>query len=315
MMFWLIIKFIFFIYVLAHSGTWLVKILSRISSYFKVSYFAVAFMIMAAATSVPELMIGINSALDKMPQLSLGVVLGSNIADLALVFGVALILSKHISLDSLIAKRDAWYMVLITLLPIFLLYDKVLSRFDGIILLLAFSLFSYQIFWSKQHFLKSFDDFNQKTATKLLHLLKNFTWFVVALGIMLVSAKYVVDFGEQLAIFFSIPLIIIGITILALSTSLPELVFEVKAITSGKKGMALGDLVGSLVANSSLILGITAVIYPIQIENSSAYFVAVLYLILLLIFFILNIAKPLSRNIGYLLVFSYLIFLLIEFYR
>src|SRR4030067_2467784 len=133
-MIWLIVKFIFFVFVIVQAGAWLVKILSKISGYFQVSYFAVSLMIMAVATSVPELLVGINSALDKKTELSLGVVLGSNIADLALVFGVVLILSGGITLTSIIAKREAWYMCLLAILPLILLYDRVLSRIDGVIL-------------------------------------------------------------------------------------------------------------------------------------------------------------------------------------
>lgn len=312
-MVWLIIKFLFFIYLLAHSGAWLVKLLSRLAGYFKVSYFAVAFIIMAAATSVPELLVGINSALDKTSTLSLGVVLGSNIADLALVFGVILILAKTITLESTIAKKDAYYMVLIAILPLILLYDRTLSRTDGLILLLAFGLYSYAIFWSKQKFFKAFH-LDNNHIPKLMGIAKNFFYFLIGLGLLLISAKYVVDYGNQLALALNLPLILIGISVLALSTSLPELVFEWKAIGSGKKEMALGDLIGSVVTNSALVLGITALIYPIEIRTFSVFLIAAVYFLLLLVFFLFNLSKPLGPKTGIFLILSYIIFLVLEFY-
>lgn len=313
-MLFLIFKFILAIYILVQAGAWLVKVITKITGYFKVSYFAMALMIMAVATSIPELMVGINSALDKRPELSLGVVLGSNIADLALVFGIVLILTNGITLTSIIAKRDAQYMCLITILPLLLLYDKVISRVDGIILLGAFSLFSYQVFWSKQRFFEEFIENKEEISVKLTNLFKNFILFIFCIFLLLLSSKYVVDYGEQLAINLNIPLVFVGISILAISTSLPELVFEYNAIKSGKKSMALGDIVGSLVANSGLILGITAVIYPIKIENFSNVIIASIYLLILLTFFIYNLKKSLSKTTGYLLITTYVLFIIIEFY-
>lgn len=286
-MFWLILKFILVLYILLHVGEWLVKVLSRLAQSLQVSSFLFAFLIMALATSVPELIISFTSAINKTPQLAVGVLLGTVVAS-ALVLGSDVIISrKPIFIEKSIARRDVLLVVLIAFLPVLLLFDGVLSRFEGAILLTAFLLFSYHLFWSKKRFLKSF---RHHHPSEEVPQPVDLTSIVRPFRIL----KY--------SIF------------LAFSTTLPELVFEAKAIKIARQELAIGDLMGTIVVNSGLIFGLTALIYPIQLADPLKFLIISAYLFLFLLLLVLFIKRPFPHWLGYLLIFSYIIFLVIEFY-
>jgi len=298
-----------------YASTILIKSLSQLSKVFKVSHFAVSFMIMALATSIPELFLGVNSALDRVPTLSLGTVIGSNIADLALVFGVILLLVPSVKLKSVIAKKDALYMTAIVFLPLFLLVDKTLSRIDGVILLFVFAFYSWSVFWSKQKFFKLPQRIEKGELKKAFNLFKELLIFIVGVLVLVVASRFVVGYSEELAISLGLPLVVVGISVLALSTSLPELVFEIRAVATDRRSMALGDLIGSLVVNSGLVLGVTALICPIQIESLASFFLGAGFLIFFLLFFVFSVFRGVPRFSGALLILFYLVFLVLEFVK
>lgn len=324
-MFWLILKFILALYILLHVGEWLVRILSRLAHSLQISSFLLAFLIMALATSIPELIVSLTSAIHKTPQLAVGVLLGTVVAS-ALVLGSDIIISKKsLVIEKSINRRDAWLIAFLAFLPVLLFLDGVLSRFEGAILLLGFLLFSYHIFWVKKRFLKSFRHHHspfevpqQLDLTKIsrpFHILKYSIFLILGIALLVLSAKYVVFYGQELALMLKLPLIVVGLSFLAFSTTLPELVFETKAIKMARQDLALGDLMGTIVVNSGLIFGLVALIYPIQLTDPMRFIIISLYLFLFLLFLVLNISRPLARWTGFVLVLSYLLFLVVEFYQ
>lgn len=274
----------------------------------RLSDFVVGFIIMALATSIPELFIGITSAMNKVPSLSLGDVLGSNIADVTLVIGLVAILARGIQIKGKIAIRDTYFAVGIAILPILLMLDRYLSRADGIVLLLAFSFYVLKLWSQRKRFRKTSNHITRKEFLKSVFL------FAVAVVLLVVSAKFIVDLGSNLAIEFGVPLILIGIAFLAIGTSLPELVFEIKAVIAKREGMALGDLLGSVVTNSALVLGLVGLIHPIAIADFSLFIVAAAFLIVALVLFtlLLRTKDRLSWKEGMILIMLYIIFITVE---
>src|SRR3989338_694406 len=137
-----LILFLISCLVLVASGGYLVKLIVKIASYLKLSEFVVAFIIMAFATSIPELFVGINSAIGGNPALSLGNVIGSNIADLTLVIGIAALLGRGIKPKNFRIKKDSLFMFLTALVPVALMiFDQTLSRTDGVILISIFIIY------------------------------------------------------------------------------------------------------------------------------------------------------------------------------
>ena len=138
--------------VLAVSAFALTKSLIRIAAFLKLSEFTAAFIIMALSTSLPELFVGITSAINKNPALSLGNVIGANISDLTLVLGFAVIVAKGIKVNRKSIRKDSFFMFLIAILPIILMIlGKGISRLDGVILISVFLLYSWNLIKERKH--------------------------------------------------------------------------------------------------------------------------------------------------------------------
>ena len=143
----------------------------------------------------------------------------------------------------------------------------------------------------------------------------SFLIFFAGILALLLSAHYVILFGEEIAIGFGVPSIVIGLFLIGFGSSLPELVFQVKTARQGQTDMSLGDALGSVVANSTLILGITSIIQPIEFEASSFMF-GVFFMVLIMFVFLwmLHQKERLSVFEGLILILSYVIFLIVELF-
>ncbi|MBL7055145.1 sodium:calcium antiporter [Candidatus Woesearchaeota archaeon] len=297
--------------VLVFSGSWLVKSLSKIAYFLNMSEFVIGFIIMAFSTSIPELFVGITSAMAKNSALALGTVIGSNIADLTIVIGIAVILAKGIKIKSKKIQKDALYMVFIVALPIgLMLIGNELSRLDGIILLVVFLIYVY-------HLIKERKEFKKEVEERINHwdIVLNVVIFILSLILLFFSAKFVVDYATTISLKLLLPPILVGLFIIAIGTSLPELIFNLQAVIKKHPEMALGDTIGSVVMNSTLVLGVTAVIYPITANFLLFFSSALLMLIIAFIFAtFVESGKKLYVKEGIALVLLYTFFIMIEFY-
>jgi cation:H+ antiporter len=259
--------------VLAISGHLVVKSLVKVARYYRWREFVIGFILIALATSIPELFVGISSALTQIPSLSLGNIIGSNIINLTLIIGVAALLGKKIKIEKEIEKKDLYYTSVIA----------ILTRIG--------------------HFKKVSNGVAKKEVP-----IKLIT-FIISLIILLISANFVVEYSSLLIIDLALPPILIGLIIVSVGTTLPELSFEVYSILKGFSGMALGNLLGSVVVNSTLVLGITSIILPIQAYFPS-FIIGTLFLLINLILFIIfaKTKKEISWKEGIILIILYVIF-------
>ncbi len=137
--------------VLVLAGSWLVKSLSKIASFLHLSEFVAGFIIMALATSLPELFVGITSALTKNTALLLGTVIGSNIANLTIVAGIPILLARGMKIKSRRTKTDALYLVFISIIPLTLmLIGRQLDRIDGAILIVVFFIYARRMYLQRK---------------------------------------------------------------------------------------------------------------------------------------------------------------------
>ncbi len=261
---------------------------------------------MAISTTIPEFVVGIESALAGVPILSFGDILGSNIINLTLVIGIVTFLSGGMAFKNDVVRGDSKYMFIIALLPIFLALDQRLSRLDGIILLAVFIFYIMLLFRRK----RNFELENKITRIDFLR-----SCFLFAAGVisLLFSAKYLIYYASSVAVEIGIPLLAVGIFMVSFGTSLPELVFESVAMLHGYKHMAIGDLMGSTVANSTLVLGVVALINPILIVNFYMFKLTSLFLIIILFSFTMLITskKGITRQRALLLISIYILFLIV----
>ncbi len=294
--------------VLGKSGTWLVKSLAKLARFLKMSEYIIAFVIMAFATSIPELFVGIISAINKTPEISLGNVIGSNIADIALVMGIVALLGRNIKIESRFIFKDLFYMFLISIIPILLMLDNMLSRLDGIILLVIFFIYMYTL-------IKKKDTTEKTNNVKYIELFKNFGIFFFSILLLLGSAEFLVRSAKAVALDLNISVFLISLFIIAVGTSIPELAFNIKAVLLKHKEQAFGNIIGSVIVNSTAVLGVTALITPIT-SQFKIFIISASFMIVLLFIFMTFIRSNngLTWREGIALLMFYMLFILVEFY-
>lgn len=294
---------------MAKAAEIIVNSLIMIARFLKMSEFAVSFILMATATSLPELFVGINAALDGNSVLALGNIIGSNIVDLTLVVGITVLLVQNIRVRSAIAKKDSAYMFLLSTFPFIFLLDGSLSRLEGITLVCFYLLYISRLLKMKNEFSKYPNHVSAKKAFySLLH-------FLIGMILLIGISKILIFAAEKLAINLGIPLPLIGLVLVAIGTSLPELIFETKAVKKSHSEMVLGDLMGSVITNATLVLGITAIINPIEIQVKSIFYSSIIFLFFVLLLFniFIRTERKLETIEAIILIFVYIGFIIVEF--
>ncbi|MDD5552150.1 MAG: hypothetical protein PHI88_03280 [Candidatus Pacebacteria bacterium] len=310
-----IIIFLGSCFLLVKSGSWLIQALIRISQFLRWTEFVVSFILMAFATSVPEFFVGITSAIHKVPEVSLGNIIGANVINLTLVIGIGAIIARGLDLETSVAKRDSLYTAFIAILPIIALLDGIISRADAVILIIVTLFYFYQVFSQKEIFTKVFrDTFKRRTARLWKRFFIDILIFVFSLGLLLVSAEGIIRSTVYFAEYIKLPLVFVGIVFVAIGTVLPELTFGIKSIMLGRKEMILGNVMGSVVVNSSLILGTVALIHPIKIVGFSSFIAGILFTFLAAaaFYFFARHQEHISEKEGKILIVIYILFILFE---
>jgi cation:H+ antiporter len=313
-MFWFyILIFIVSCSLLVLSGKWLVDALSRIAMILSLKEFVVAFFIMAIGTTIPNLIVGIVSAINGVPELSFGDVVGSNIFDLSVVMGLAAIISKQgLSSHSRTVQGSSIFLIVIAVLPLILVLDGNLSRADGILLLLGFIVYSGWFFARKERFTKIYE--GQPSQINLGLLFKDMGIITVGMVLLLAGGEGIV----KSAVFFSqsmnLPLGLVGMFIVAIGTCLPETFFCLHAARKSQDWLILGNLMGNVVITSTLILGIVSLIRPINIGSISYFAIARLFLLAAAVFFFvfLKTGHKITKKEGLFLIGLYFVFLFTE---
>lgn len=260
-----IISFLVVCVLLAYSGASLVKSLNRMSIFLGLSGFSIAFVLMSFATSLPEFFVGITSALKGTPELSLGNLLGANIINLTLSMGLITFFARGVPVKGKYLFGNLLASLGVALLPFLLLFDQKLSRLDGGILLAAFLVYIITLLSRRKKTKEKEDEVGLK------EFFKNLLFFFLGIGVLLFSAWVLVYFATKIATSLNLSLVFIGLIGVALGTSLPEFTFGLRAQRSEHKEMNLGNILGSIVVNVSLILGIVSLISPISIYPSRSF--------------------------------------------
>ncbi|MCP6717959.1 MAG: hypothetical protein KJI70_00220 [Patescibacteria group bacterium] len=283
---WIYISiFIVSSFILVRSGMWVVKALIRIAQFLKLREFIVASFLMAFATSLPEIFIGITSAIAKKPELPFGVIIGSNIVALTVMVALGALFGKDLHVKGRVLQKSALYVALYSLLPLLLILDGMFSRVDGLILLVALVFYFARLIAEEERFRKVFNN-QLKGWHHFKIFVKDMFIFLAATAMLLLSAEGIVFSASQLAETFNLSLMVIGASLVALGTSLPEIAFEIKAIKMGHKTMILGGIMGSVVINATLVLGLVGLISPFAIIDFSPYLIGIIFTLIASLSFI-----------------------------
>ncbi|MBK5210468.1 MAG: calcium/sodium antiporter [Flavobacteriaceae bacterium] len=292
------------------GGNWLLKSAIGFSLRLNIPKIVIGMTVVSFATSAPELIVSIKAALADHADIAFGNVIGSNIANLGLVLAITIIIST-ISVEKTFYKTD-WPVMMISsiLLYDFIAFDGVLQRYEGIILvslLLIFLLYLLKF----QKTPAVIDEMPEDDV--VLPLYKDILFLVIGGLSLWGGSELLIDGAVGMAKNFGISERIIGITIVSIGTSIPELAASVIAVLKKEKAISLGNLIGSNVFNILAVLGLTSIITPITITDqrllSSDIFwmLGISFLILLLNF--APVRMKLSWKEGLILLFLYFIFI------
>jgi cation:H+ antiporter len=263
-----ILYLIFSIGLLYKGSEWLVGASARVAQNLRVTKVLIGMTVIAVGTSLPELMTSLIAAVQGSSDMALGNILGSNMANLGLVLALAVII-KPIKTHIEDIKRDAPWLVLGSVLLLILALDGNLNRADGAVLFLFAVIFFLTIIakvrYDRQIAEKElpFQEFKIKARDNL----KNYILMLMGLVALIIGAKLLITGALDIADFFNIPELFVGLTIVAIGTSLPELAASAWSAVHGKAEVTLGNVIGSNIANIFLVLGVVAIIAPISISS------------------------------------------------
>ncbi len=279
---------------LIKGADWLVDGASAIAKKFNVPDLVIGLTIVAFGTSAPELLVNITASLQNNTDIAIGNILGSNIVNIFLILGVASVI-----FPLTVAKNTIWKEIPLSLLAAglagIMVNDRIidngnfsgLTRIDGLVFLSFFLVFLYYTYGAS----KNGNGNGNQNGKSIMNLKKSSSLVMIGLVFLMIGGKLVVDGATSLALAFGVSEFLIGLTIVAIGTSLPELVTSAIAAYKKNADIAVGNIVGSNIFNIFFILGISATINPLPFKESGNIDIIVTVAASLLLFVAMFIGK------------------------
>ena len=289
------------------GADFIIKESERIALHYNISEFIIGATLIALGTSLPEMAASISASIKNQSEMAVANVLGSNIINISLVLGLVFLIASKITPDrDLFFKDSAWLLFPVIILPLMIL-DGTLSRIDGFLLFAmmgAYIMFLMQSN-SSEYIIELDDDLKKEKFnwTKTVGLL--LTGFVLVVA----GADFTIESAANIARTFGISEWIIGLLLIAFGTSLPELVVSIKATKDGKADMSIGNIIGSNMANTSVVLGSAAMTKPLAINLTSSSFDIFLMIGVTLMLVFITANRLYSKASGVILLIVLAIFL------
>ena len=261
-----------------------------VARFFGMSTLLIGMVIVGFGTSAPEMVVSALSAMENAPELALGNAYGSNIANIALILGVTALISPVIVKREAL-KRDVPILIGVTAVAIIQAADGSISRLDGVVLLLLFAgIMGFNI-WSELRAKKKASALEKEAddgdVSGKASLPKSIAWLLLGLTLLVLSSRCLVWGAVSIAQALGVSDLLIGLTIVAVGTSLPELASSIAAARKGENDLAFGNIVGSNLFNTLTVVGIASTISPMRTVDPLVFsrdlpVVAVLTVLLLL---------------------------------
>lgn len=293
------------LFLLIKGATMSTRFAVKVAESFNLSKYVVGFIIVAVISILPETLISINSAIGGVPSLGLGTLFGSNVADLTIVFAIIIFVTKkNIKIESKILKNNIVY-PFILLIPIILGLDGYYSRIEGLLLLIIGVIFYYFAF-------KNNDE--PKTENVIKYDRKKYIYLLLSsMVILLIGSHFAVTSTTHLASNIGISPIIIGMFIIGLGSTIPELLFSIKSVQKNDDSLAVGDLLGTVLADATIVVGILALINPFSFPIKIIYVTGIFMVISsFLLFYFMKSGKTLTRKESFILFIFWIVFILTE---
>ena len=278
---------------------------TKLASYYGLSHMSAGFIVLSVVTSLPELFVSIMSSLSNQGGISVGNVLGSNIANLTIIIGLAILISgKDFSIKTSSQQELAQFLFMLSLIPLFILQRGSLGPILGIVLLILFVFFTLKVS-QKAEKIHALDFMRQSD------LRNTSIKFFVSIGILLFFSKIAVDNAINIAELAGLAPSVIGATLVAIGTSLPELATTIQALKKHYFGMAFGNILGSCITNITLILGLASLLSFSEVSAVAASGMMFFALATsMTVWYLVNTRKYFGKRIALLLISIYVLFVL-----
>ncbi|VVC03502.1 Sodium/calcium exchanger MaX1 [Candidatus Burarchaeum australiense] len=289
---------------LAKASQYVIENAVILARFFRISEATVGFVLISVSTSLPELSVAVISSSAGEGALSVGNVIGSNIADLTLIIGICAFIRPI-----LVKKRDMMeimkILLITSIIPLILIYTGNLDKFGGLLLLAIFVAYVFYVSRKKIDLEKG-DNIRRPQA------LRAFLLFCGGILAVLLTSSFAVNSAVAISDMTGIAKTFIGATIIALGTSLPELAVDIQAMRRRRYSLALGDAIGSAMTNLTLVLGVTGLFNP-QIIYMSIFLTIMLFLLItnLVLMYFMSTNNRITKKEGAMLLALYAIFLLV----
>lgn len=299
---------------------------SSIAKKFGVSALFIGLTIVAFGTSAPELIVSVLASLKGSSDIALGNIIGSNIANSLLILGISAIIAPIFIKGSTITKEIPFSFLAVLAVSIMVndyfldgTIANSLGRIDGLILILFFCIFIFYTFGinrEKEGMIEKIEnEFEKKSKEYKTYV--SVTMILAGLAGLALGGKWIVDGALVIAEIFGFSESLVGLTIVAVGTSLPELATSAMAALKGEKDIAIGNVVGSNIFNFLWVLGLSAIIAPISFNLALNVDLAILLFITIILYFLIFTGKKwvLTRREGIILVGIYILYIIYLFYR
>lgn len=275
-----------------------------------ISPLVIGMTILAMGSSAPEMMVSATAALEGKTDTAVGNVLGSNIANIALILGITALI-KPLSIGSSVIRRELPLMIGVTLLAGGLLWDSRLGFYEGVLLFALFAIFILAMLKISRSEQKNGDVLLEEHESEIPQGVSNpkaMMWVVIGLILLPIAASLLVDNSVIIAKYFGMSDLVIGLTIIAIGTSLPELAASLAGVLKGEDDMAVGNIIGSNVFNILAVMGLPGILNPSLLSEHAMGrdFWVMLGLSLLLVVMALGKSRSINRIEGAILFVAFL---------
>lgn len=280
----------------------LIKGASHLASYLGVSTLLIGLTVVAFGTSAPELFVSAQGALKGNSDIALGNVIGSNIFNLLVIIGLASLMT-NLKVPKKIVKFDYPYMIFAFLFLFLFSVNGTITRLEGGVLFLLIFVFLFYCY-------KTMDLENDVNEKKEINFIKEFSFIVVGLLGMIFGSNWIVSNGTVIAQSLGVSDLVISICLLAVGTSLPELATTYVAVKNDESDLILGNAIGSNIFNVFSVIGITALIFPLNVNMQAVKFDMPLILIAsFLVLLSILVFKKVTKITGVLMLLSYVVYI------
>lgn len=298
--------FIVALFLVIKGSTLATRYAGRLAESFRLSKYTVGFIIIAVISILPETFIAINAAIAGIPSFGLGMLFGTNIADLTIVFAAIIFLAgRSLKVESKIIKNYAAY-PFILLLPLVLGSNGHFSRPEGVALIIAGGIFYY---FALKNGIGGPTPLNSGN-----HRVKNSLMLLFSMAVMLVGAHFIVTSATFLARYLGLSPVLIGILVVGLGTTMPEFFFSLKSVKRRDDSLAVGDILGTVLADATIVIGILALLSPFSFPAKIIYITGVFMVVVSFILFrFMRSERNLTKNEAWILFMLWVMFVFVEF--